>query len=150
MKLSAHFTLEAMVRTEVRGMQEANLYAAQEFIPVLKRVCDDLLEPVRALFYNAPVNIHSGFRCAALNQAVGGSPTSQHMAGEAADFDVDGQLEASELQNALHVIMASKIEFRQLLIENGCLHISLPTEEGPNGEVAHWDKGVKVIIRAGA
>jgi hypothetical protein len=34
-----------------------------------------------------------------------------------------------------------------LLIEYGCLHISLPKENGKNGEVGFWDKGKKTIMR---
>lgn len=150
MKLSPNFTFEEMTCTEVRWVQESNRLAAAEFTSKLKQVCEELLEPIRILFHNAPINIHSGFRCSVLNHAIGGSPTSQHMVGEAADFDIDGHFEDSELKTALHVIMASKIQFRQLLIEHGCLHISLPTEEGPNGEVAFWEAGNKVIIKPGA
>jgi putative chitinase len=33
-----------------------------------------------------PIKINSGYRCQALNEAVGGSPKSQHMVAEAVDF----------------------------------------------------------------
>lgn len=148
MYLSDHFTLDEMTRTEVRWAQDSNKEAAVQYIPVLKRLCEELMEPVRALFPNAPINVHSGFRCSVLNHAIGGSPTSQHMVGEAVDFDIAGQVDPESLKEALHVILGSGIKFRQLLIESGCLHISLPTEDGPNGEVAYWDKGIKVSLQA--
>lgn len=49
------------------------------------RLAIDLLQPLRALSDN-PMTITSGYRSAALNVAVGGSRTSQHLRGEAADF----------------------------------------------------------------
>jgi hypothetical protein len=47
-----------------------------------------MLEPLRARF--GPVSIHSGYRSAAVNAQIGGSATSQHMRGEAADLHVAG------------------------------------------------------------
>lgn len=49
----------------------------------------DVLEDVREHF-NAPVIINSAYRCPSHNKAVGGSPTSQHMNGDAADIVVKG------------------------------------------------------------
>lgn len=151
MNLSDHFTLDELTRTQVRWAVDQNKVNAVEFIPALKRVCDELLEPIRALFstteHEARIIVHSGYRYAKLNEAIGGSPTSVHCRGEAADFDIDGHIDSASLQDALGIITASSIKFGQLLIENGCLHISLPKENGPNGEVAYWDKGQKTIIR---
>lgn len=48
-----------------------------------------VLEDVREHF-DAPVYITSGNRCKAHNEAVGGSPTSQHVKGKAADIQVSG------------------------------------------------------------
>lgn len=48
-----------------------------------------LLEKLRAHFA-APVRVTSGYRTKAHNRAVGGSASSQHLAGKAADIRVDG------------------------------------------------------------
>ena len=40
------------------------------------------------VFFNKPVIVLSGFRCPQHNMAIGGSPTSQHMLGKAADITV--------------------------------------------------------------
>ncbi len=149
MNLSDHISLDEMTRTEVRLFIEQNKLEAIEFIPSLRRVALELVEPIRFLFHNDPIIIHSGFRCPALNQAVGGSPTSQHMVGQAVDFDIDTWATPNGRMEALRLIADSQIKFRQLLIEGGCLHISLPND-GLNGEVAYWNAGTKKIIRAGA
>jgi hypothetical protein len=52
-------------------------------------LCHNVLEPVRAHF-GRPVIINSGFRATAVNRAVGGSGTSQHVRGEAADIEIPG------------------------------------------------------------
>jgi hypothetical protein len=148
MKLSDPFSLDEMAVTEVRSMQAQNRQDALAYKDSLARIWEELLKPVCSLCGpDAKINVHSGFRCEELNKVVGGSPTSAHMRGEAVDFDIDGRKDRDSLLNDLCLIMSSPIPFGQLLIENGCLHISLPKKNGPNGEVAYWDKGNKTIMR---
>ena len=59
-----------------------------EIVENLKRLAAGL-ETVRALL-GAPLEISSGYRCAALNEAVGGSGASQHLLGLAVDFACPG------------------------------------------------------------
>ena len=47
------------------------------------------LEELRAIL-GKPIVINSGCRCASHNKAVGGSPSSQHINGTAADIKVSG------------------------------------------------------------
>jgi len=56
-------------------------------IELLQELCENALEPIRVHFSKS-VNISSGFRIAELNKVIGGSGTSQHCKGEAADFTV--------------------------------------------------------------
>lgn len=49
------------------------------------------LDELRRL-YNKPIIITSGYRCPALNKAVGGKPNSQHVKGQAADLKWDENL----------------------------------------------------------
>ena len=51
-----------------------------------------VLEPLR-IAMGEPIKISSGFRCQALNKAVGGVANSQHCKGQAADLCIDGDLE---------------------------------------------------------
>jgi hypothetical protein len=86
--LSPHFTFAEMTRTGQAALQDMNRTEATAFTQSLTRVCVDLLEPIRVRF--GVVKVHSGFRGAAVNAAIGGSKTSQHMRGEACDFSVPG------------------------------------------------------------
>ncbi len=71
----------------------------------------------------AKLKINSGFRCPALNEAVGGVPNSQHVEGLAADFvcpHVGSPYDIAEK------IIQSGIEFDQLILEFGrWIHISI-------------------------
>ena len=49
------------------------------------------LDELRRL-YDRPIIITSGYRCPALNKAVGGKPNSQHVKGQAADLKWDENL----------------------------------------------------------
>ena len=50
-----------------------------------------VLEPLRVAM-NEPIKIGSGFRCQALNKAVGGVYNSQHLKGQAVDLCIDGDM----------------------------------------------------------
>jgi putative chitinase len=54
----------------------------------MRYCCEKILEPVRAKF--GPVTINSSYRAPLVNTAVGGSKTSQHVNGQAIDFEVKG------------------------------------------------------------
>lgn len=85
-QLSRHFTLKELTRTAT-GL--ANQPESPEIAARLATLCQKVLEPIRDHFAR-PVIIHSGYRCAAVNSAVGGSNSSRHLRGEAADFHVSG------------------------------------------------------------
>lgn len=72
------------------------------------------LEQVRALL-KAPMIISSGYRCPALNKAVGGAKDSDHMKGLAADFTAPAFGKPAQIVKA---IAASDIEFDQVIFEN--------------------------------
>jgi len=50
----------------------------------------EMLEEIRE-WVNKPVKINSAARCEKHNKGVGGSPTSQHLLGKAADIRIDGE-----------------------------------------------------------
>lgn len=78
----------------------------------LTALCVNLLEPVRNRF--GPVSIHSGFRSKAVNAKIGGSKTSQHMRGEAADFHCPG----ATLEHVMRwIVVESGLSYGQVILE---------------------------------
>ncbi len=88
-QLTPHFTLEEMTRSQTAEQRHIDNTPTEEVVDNLRALCRNVLEPARAAF-GAPIYITSGYRCAELNRAVGGKPTSQHLRGEAADLQVRG------------------------------------------------------------
>ena len=111
MNLSPHFTLAELCHTSRTALVAANEQEALQHLPALTALCTTLLEPVRARF--GPVSIHSGFRGPSLNAAVGGSGTSQHSTGGAADFHCPN----ANLVVVYEWIVASGLPFGQVILE---------------------------------
>ncbi len=137
MNLSPNFTLMELTKTEVRPLLEKNRQMATD--PTvqanLKRLATELLEPIRAIF-GVPIQVNSGYRCPELNAAVGGSASSQHLRGEAADIVIRGyETEAEEVEAVKKILKARPdLMVGHMLVEFGCIHVSLGTRR----EVAHY------------
>lgn len=112
MQLTEHFTLSEFVRSETAAHKHIDNTPSPEVVENLRALCRHVLEPARVAF-GAPVYITSGYRCPALNKAVGGKLTSQHQYGEAADLQVQG---VRNLKRLYKVIKDHGI-FDQLLYE---------------------------------
>ena len=81
-----------------------------------------VLEKIRAHF-GKPVHINSGYRCPALNNAVGGKASSQHLRGEAADITTGSPQSNKQLYD---LAISLRLPIDQLIGERGYtwLHIS--------------------------
>ena len=108
MKITQHFKLEEFEKSDTAKRLGIDNSVPKELIPNIKALCENVLEPLRAEINkttdnrqqttdsatlrlcdsasSTPVVLSSGYRCPALNKAVKGSATSQHMKGEAADI----------------------------------------------------------------
>lgn len=88
MPLSNHFTLGEFLRSETAErdyeLKKVQENPPEEVIDNLKYLVETALQPIREAF-DYPIKISSGYRCQLLNKLVGGSATSQHCLGEAAD-----------------------------------------------------------------
>lgn len=86
MRLSKNFTLEEMTRSQTAMRHGIENTPNKHQLENLQRLVTDVLQPIRDEL--GPVYISSGFRSTTLNRIIGGSTTSAHMAGRAADFRV--------------------------------------------------------------
>ena len=132
MKLTTNFSLREFERTNtglpnVPGPVERSR---------MRALCAEVLEPLRADL-GQPVWITSGYRSQAVNDAIGGSKTSQHMQGEAADIAVDGVM-AHDIAAA---IVRLGLPFDQVIwydIERGGhVHVSHTSRRPNRGQVLH-------------
>lgn len=82
-RVSPHFSFAELTTTEHRDFLDLQADPPWQVRANLVRLAYDLLEPARALV--GPLRVNSGYRCPALNVAIGGSRTSAHMDGLAAD-----------------------------------------------------------------
>ena len=114
MKLTANFTLDELIKSQVAERKGINNNPSPEQIENLKALAVNILQPIRS-HYNEPLQISSGFRCAELCIAIGSSINSQHVADDnaaAADFEIWGK-DNKEVAS----FIKSELEFDQLILE---------------------------------
>ena len=108
--LTKNFSYQEMIKSSTADRIGVSNDATREHVINLVNLCNFILQPVRNEF--GPIRINSGYRSPALNKAVGGSKTSQHCNGEAADF------ESSRVSNPeLATWVAKNLDFDQLILE---------------------------------
>lgn len=90
--ITQHFTMEEMYRSRTATAKGIDNKPSIQQMINLVYLCAYVLEPLRVAM-NEPIKIGSGFRCQALNKAVGGVYNSQHLKGQAADLCIDGDIE---------------------------------------------------------
>lgn len=130
-RLSPNFYLDEFVRSEtaVRHGIDMSVPVGGIVYSNLRRLCRMVLQPVRAHF--GPVHITSGYRPDPLNKLIGGSPTSEHRSGRAADFIVPG---ATPLEVA-RWIRDHLTTYEQLIHEFGeWVHVSTPPGAATAGQ----------------
>lgn len=132
LQLSKNFYLSEFTRSEVAERQGRPVTVKPGSVVEgnLKRLCAQVLQPLRD---GAPgeLFVSSGFRPPWLNRAVGGSPKSQHLWGEAADVVAKGK---SPLWLCRRVIELG-LPFEQLIYEFGrWAHVSVAREGHPPGK----------------
>lgn len=114
MNLSPHFTLQELTASMVARTRGIDNTAPPEIVPRLVLVAQ-LLERIRAAL-GVPVIVSSGYRCLALNRAVGGVVDSDHMRGHAADFVAPAFGTPTVIARAL-APRADELQIGQLILE---------------------------------
>lgn len=120
-QLSEHFTLEEMIFSQTAARKGIDNFPPPNILDNLTNTAQ-CMEEVRDLLGH-PISISSGYRCEALNKAVGStSKRSQHLEGEAVDFTCPGFGTPQEIVEA---IINSDIEYDQIILEyDRWVHIS--------------------------
>ena len=116
-QLSEHFTVEEMTLSQTAARNGiANVPAkGSETMKNLKRLAETM-EKVRTILGDKPILISSGYRSPRVNMAVGGSKSSAHMSGLAADFTCPGAGTPLDICQALQPHL-KELHIDQLIME---------------------------------
>jgi zinc D-Ala-D-Ala carboxypeptidase len=115
MNLSKHFNIAEFTRSESAKRHQVSNDPTPEHLMNITVLCNQVLEPIREKF--GPLNISSGYRSKVLNHFIGGSLSSQHCEGKAADIDQDGMPGATNTE--IFNWIKDNLEFDQLIWEFG-------------------------------
>jgi zinc D-Ala-D-Ala carboxypeptidase len=130
MQISKHFTIEEMSFSEAAARLGLNNTPGPAVTANLKLVAL-VMERIRTLLEDKPIVVHSGYRAPAVNKAVGGVVTSAHCFGLACDFICPAF--GTPANVALTIL---KLEYDQLILEYGWVHVGLAQEGSPSRQEA--------------
>lgn len=135
MKLSEHFDLNEFTASQTAVRKGIDNTPPSDVVERL-RMLAVTLEQVRSLLGgNHSIRISSGYRCLALNRAIGSGDTSAHVLGYAVDFTCPGFGTPKEV--ALK-IAASPIKFDKLIYEGTWVHLSIDPKNKRELLTAHF------------
>ena len=128
-----YFTIEELCYSTVAKKNKIDNTPTEEIIEHLTEMVDNLLDPLREALGSAII-VGSGFRCEKLNKKVGGSKTSAHLKGFAADLlPVNGDIDEF-FEFVKNYLLENDIPFDQLIDEHSgnvhWVHISYKNLNG--------------------
>jgi hypothetical protein len=117
-QLSANLTLVEVTKSSTAKRLGIDNIPTAEHLANLKLVAQNIFQPIREHFQK-PINVSSGYRSKALNDATpGSSATSQHCSGEALDLDQDSMTTGITNKMVFDYIK-NNLNFDQLIWEFG-------------------------------
>lgn len=141
-----YFTISELIKSDTAIKKKIWNGANREQESNLIALVAAILDPLREKYGN-PIHVSSGFRCPALNKAVGGVSTSQHLKGEAADIDAGSRLAN---QHLARLIVEMGLPFDQLIDENNYawVHVSYKRVGDNRGQILRYKNKRYIQIQA--
>ena len=137
MRLSENFELYEFTRSQDASRLGIDNTPSSDVVRELGALVSNVLQPLRD-YLGRPIFISSGYRSPKLNSHIGGASDSQHMAGQAADF------ECWSVSNVrLFHAIRYRFAFDQLILErhdpnqgpnSGWIHLSYKSNGDNRGE----------------
>ncbi len=126
MNLSPNFSLHELTKSETALRLDLDNTPGETETENLRTLCEMVLQPVRD-HYGKGVKVNSAYRSPESNAAVGGSKTSDHCKGMAADIEIPGVANADLAQWIM-----GNLDYTQLILEfytpgipdSGWVHVS--------------------------
>ena len=128
-----YFTITELSKSSTATQKRIDNTPNPSIIKNLESLVENILDPLREKF-GKPIIVNSGYRCPALNKAVGGSKTSHHMTGLAADI-TGGSVARNRILFSL--IQELDLPFDQLIDEKNYKWIHVSFSEKPRKQILH-------------
>ena len=128
-----YFTIKELCKSSTATYKGINNTPNSEIVNNLEQLVDNILDPLREN-YGKPIIVNSGYRCDTLNKVVGGSSTSQHKCGLAADITAGSRLENRRL---FALIQKMNLPFDQLIDEKNYSWIHVSFSKKPRKQILH-------------
>lgn len=151
MKLTANFSLAEMTKSDTALRLGMDNIPGPEEIANMTALCECVLQPIRN-HYGTGVKVNSGFRHPDVNAKVGGSKTSDHCKGMAADIEIPGVANAD-----LAKWIVDHLEFRQVILEfytpgipdSGWVHVSYNPGDNKKQVLTAVKEGGNTVYKQG-
>lgn len=119
-----YFTIKELTKSATANRLKIDNTPSAQIQKNLEALVDNVLDPLRQA-WGQPIIVTSGYRCPALNKAVGGAPLSQHTFGQAADIHTVSDTPADN-QKLYQLIQKLGLPVDQCINEYGYnwIHIS--------------------------
>lgn len=124
-----YFTIAEMVKSDTADRLGIDNRLPRELLANAGYLIEKVLDPVRE-WYGKPIYVNSGYRCEALNKAVGGVADSYHLTGCAADIDTYSK----EGNEAVFAYIRTHLPFTELGWEGGGRWVHVALVEGREEE----------------
>lgn len=113
--MGKYFTIAELTKSDTAIKKKINNNPNKEIESNLNQLITNILDPLREAWGN-PIIVSSGYRCSALNKAVGGASTSQHLLGQAADIHTKSN-SREDNKKLFELIKSLKLPYDQLINE---------------------------------
>lgn len=129
--ISKDFSYREFERSEVADAKHiCNVITSFDVRDSIQALTENVLQPLRDA-WGKPLKVNSGYRCKALNAAVGGVPTSQHVKGEAADIAAGDPVKLARLAVKLG------LPFDQMILYPTFVHFSHRLNGEQRGQICY-------------
>lgn len=129
--ISKDFSYREFERSEVADAKHiCNVITSFEVRDSILALTENVLQPLRDA-WGKQLKVNSGYRCKALNAAVGGVPTSQHVKGEAADIAAGDPVKLARLAVKLG------LPFDQMILYPTFVHFSHKLNGEQRGQICY-------------
>ena len=141
-RLTKNFTLNEFTKSQTAERKGISNNPNEIHVIAMEELCHCVLEPIRSAFAK-PIIVNSGYRSAALCEAIGSKSTSQHCNGEAVDIEIHG---VSNYDLAKYI--ENNLNFDQLILEcwdgiipnSGWVHVSYVGENTNRKDVLTYTR----------